>query len=391
MTASTALPRRRRVLALAVAALLLLVAGAALYWRFVHTTAVQVSVATEGAMAAHVVGPGSVQARIPVTLSSRVNATVTQVLVDVGDTVSRGQLLVTLDDRDLSARRGVVTGQQEALLRNTDGARAALAKAQADLELARSKLRRDQQLLAQGFVSQAVVDASNASLGGAVAGVDVAQAALAARAADARTLVQEARYSDAVLSYTRITAPMDGVVTQRLAEVGSTVAPGTALLKLVDPQSLWVATRVDESVVGRVQPGQVASIRLRSGEVLAGRVARIARQSDAATRELDVHVAFDSVPQRFAIDQEAEVTIAVGEDRGVLLPLTALTRDKNGRQGVLLIEAERAVFRPVQTAGADARKVLIRQGLGGGEAVVAEAAGVADQQRVRRADAAAQP
>ncbi|MDP3823829.1 MAG: efflux RND transporter periplasmic adaptor subunit [Burkholderiales bacterium] len=384
---------RRRAIVVALLALSSIAIGGAGYWRFARAVEVPVAVAAQGAVAARVVGPGTVQARIPVTLSARVGATVTQVLVDVGDAVRQGQLLVTLDDRDLSARRGVVGGQQDALSRNTEGARAGLAKAQADLDLARSKLRRDTDLQAQGFVSQAVVDASNATLGGAVAGVDAARAALAARGADARSLSQEARYAEAVLSYTRIVAPMDGVVIQRLAETGNTVVPGTPLLKIVDPKSLWVATRVDESVVGRVQPGQVARIRLRSGAVLPGKVARIARQSDAATRELDVHVAFDSVPQRFAIDQEAEVEIAVGEDRGVLVPLTALTRDKAGRQGVWIIdggsEGGRTRFGPVETAGADAHQVLVRKGLEGGETVVAVATGVSANQRVRPGPAAA--
>ena len=180
---------------------------------------------------------------------------------------------------------------------------------------------------------------------------------------------------------------------QRLGEVGSTVVPGTPLLKIVDPKSLWVATRVDESVVGRVQPGQTASIRLRSGEVLPGKVARLARQSDAATRELDVHVAFDSVPQRFAIDQEAEVSIAVGEDRGILVPLTALTRDKAGREGVLVIDGGsdggRTRFRAVETGGADASWVLIRKGLAGGETVVAKTAAVTANRRVRPTPASA--
>ena len=365
----------RRSWALAVVGVLLLAVAGAAAWRFGRAVDVPVAVAAQGAIAARVVGPGTVQARIPVTLSARVNATVTQVHVDVGDAVRQGQLLVTLDDRDLSARRGVVTGQQESLLRNIEGARAALVKAQADLELARSKQRRDAELLAQGFVSQAVVDASNSALDGAAAGVDAAKATLAAREADARSLSQEARYADAVLSYTRIVAPMDGVVVQRLAEVGNTVVPGTPLLKIVDPKSLWVATRVDESVVGRVQPGQAASIRLRSGEVLPGKVARIARQSDAATRELDVHVAFDAVPQRFAIDQEAEVSIAVGEDRGILVPLTGADARPRGRQGVLVVDGGRTRFQPVETGGADATQVLVRKGLAGGESVVAVAAG----------------
>lgn len=376
--------RRRLLTSLLVAVLLLAAAGAAV-WRFGRAIEVPVAVAREGAIPARVVGPGTVQARVPVTLSARINATVQQVHADVGDTVRAGQLLVTLDDRELGARRAVVAGQQDALLRNTEAARASLAKAQADLALARSKQRRDAELLAQGFVSPAVLDASNAALGGAEAGVDAARATLAAREADARTLAQEARYADAVLSTTRIQAPMAALVVQRLVEAGSTAVPGTALLKLVDPDSLWVATRVDESVVARVQPGQAASIRLRSGELLPGKVARIARQSDAATRELDVHVAFDAPPQRFAIDQETEVTIDVGQDRGLLVPLAALTRDRGGRPGVLVVDDGRTRFQPVETGGADAHQVLIRKGLKSGETVVAVAAGVNARQRVRPA------
>lgn len=373
----------RRYLLAAVAAAALLGVGTAAYWRFGRTVDIPVAVVAQGSVAARVVGPGTVQARVPVTVSARISSTVLQVHADVGDAVRAGQPLATLDDRDLSARRGVVTGQQEALQRNTEGARAALVKAQADLDLARSRQRRDAELLAQGYVSAAVLDASNAALGSAAAGVDIARATLAAREADARTLSQEARYSDAVLSNTRVAAPMDAVVVQRMAEVGTTTAPGSALFKLVDPRTLWVATRVDEAVVGRVLPGQAASIRLRSGEVLSGKVARIARQSDAATRELEVNVAFDAVPERFAIDQEAEVRIDVGEDRGLLVPLAALTRDKTGRQGVLVIADGRTRFQPVETGGADDRQVLIRQGLAAGDRVAAKAAGLTANVRVR--------
>jgi RND family efflux transporter MFP subunit len=380
--------KRRRLLVIAMVSLALLAAAGAAWWRFGRAVDVQVSAVALGAIPARVVGPGTVQARVPVTLSARVGASVTLVDVDVGDTVRQGQLLVTLDDRDLNARRGVVGGQQQALLRNIEVARAALARAQADLELARGKQRRDAQLLAKGFVSQAVVDASDAALDGAKAGVEAARATLAAREADVGTLAQEARYADAVLSHTRIIAPMDAVVVQRLTEVGNTVVPGTPLLKLVDPASLWVATRVDESVVGRVMPGQAASIRLRSGEVLPGKVARIARQSDAATRELDVHVAFDTLPKRFAIDQEAEVTIDVGEDRGLVVPLPALVRDRSGRPGVLVVEGGRTRLRPVETAGADDRRVLVRAGLAAGEQVVVTAEGVKAGSRVRPAAAA---
>ena len=374
---------RGRLTLLAVAALLLITVVGAAAWRFALAADVSVTVVAPGAIAVRVVGPGAVQARTSVTLSARINATVRLVFADVGDSVREGQLLATLDDRDLRARRGVVSGQQESLLRGVEGARAALIKAQAELELARGRQRRDIELMRQGFVSQAVVDVSNAALDGAAASVDAANATLSARDADVRTLSQEARYADVVLSYARIVAPIDGIVVLRLSEPGNTVVPGTALLKIVDPRSLWVATRVDESVIGRIQPGQHASIRLRSGEVLPGKVARIGRQSDASTRELDVHVAFDAVPQRFAIDQEAEVSIVVGEDRGMLVPLSALTRNPAGHAGLLVVDGGRTRFQPVETAGADARNVLVVRGLTGGESVVAAAEGVNSNQRVR--------
>jgi hypothetical protein len=140
---------------------------------------------------------------------------------------------------------------------------------------------------------------------------------------------------------------------------------------------------VDESVVGRVRVGQPASIRLRTGETRPGKVARIAHLSDAATRELEVDVAFDSPPRRFAIDQEAEVTILAGEDSGIVVPLGALLRDRAGRRGVLVLSGGRTVFRPVETASADAKFVIVRKGLAAGERVVAPAAGVKAGVRVR--------
>ncbi|MCL4745858.1 MAG: efflux RND transporter periplasmic adaptor subunit [Burkholderiaceae bacterium] len=373
----------------AVSASVLVIAAGLAYMRFGHTVAVPIVEAVQGKVTQRVVGPGTLQARIPVTIAARLTAAVRELNADVGDTVKRGQELAVLDDRDLAARRGVVSGQQVALARNLDAAEAAVAKAQAELELARSKQRRDAELLSKGFVSQAVLDASNAAASVAAANLDSARAARSARSADAQTLVQEARYADTVLSFARIAAPMDGVIIARQAEVGSMVVPGSTLFRMVDPATLWVAMRVDESVVGRVRVGQAASIRMRTGETLPGTVARIARQSDAATRELDVNVAFDVPPARFAIDQEAEVSLVAGDLDGIVVPLASLTRDRAGRQGVLVVLDSRTEFRPVQTGTSDAHGVLIAKGLTAGERVVAKAEDVRSGVRVRALDAPA--
>lgn len=381
--------KRRSVLVpLVAAALIFTVVAGVIYLRFVRAVAVPVVQAVPEMVVLRVVGPGTVQARVPVTLSARITATVKQVGVDVGDVVKRDQVLVLLDDRDLTARRGVVGGQQTALSRNLVAAQATVSKAQAELDLARSKRRRDLELLGHGFVSQAVVDGSDAAMRSAEANLENARATLLARDGDSQALSQEARYADTVLSFTRITAPMDGVIISRQVEVGTTTAPGTALLRMVDPASLWVAMRVDESVVGKVQMGQSASIRLRTGEMMNGKVARISRQSDAATRELEVNVTFDVPLTRFAIDQEAEVTITAGEVKGLAVPLTALTRDKEGRRGVLVVKDSRAEFRPVQTGASDAQRVLVDKGITSGERVVANADGIKAGTRVQGNDAA---
>jgi RND family efflux transporter MFP subunit len=377
---------KRTIIVASVAAVVIAAAGAAYlrFWRAVPVTTVE---AVQGRVALRVTGPGTLQARVPVTLSSRITATVARIDADVGDIVKRGQLLAVLDDRDLAARRAVAGGQQDASVRNIEAAQATVAKAQADLELAQSKHRRDSELLRSGFLSQSSLDTSAAALQSALANLDNARAGLAAREAEKLALAHEVRYSDTVLSFTRIIAPSDGVVILRQAEMGTTVVPGSPIFRLADPATLWIAMRVDESAVGRVMVGQTASIRLRTGETHAGKVARIARQSDAATRELEVNVAFDSPPERFAIDQEAEVTIFAGEDTGTVVPLPALVRDREGRQGVLVVSDARTSFRPVDTAGADAQQVIVSKGLASGERVVAPAAGVKAGMRVRPLDA----
>ena len=373
----------KRILVLAAAALVVLAAGAGIYVFKMRTVAAVLVDAAQGTVPSRVSGPGTVQARIAVTLASRITASVVAVHADVGDTVKLGAVLVELDDRDLSARSAVVGRQREALGGSVKAAEANVERARADLELARSKRRRDAELLRTGYVSQAAFDASDAGLRAAEAGLENARSLLVAREAEAKALDQESRYSDTVLSFTRIASPLDGIVVLRQAEVGTTVVAGSPVLRIVDPSTLWVATRIDESVVGRVRVGQAASIRLRTGDTVPGKVARIARQAGAAARELEVDVAVDTTPAKFAIDQEADVAILTGEETGVVVPVSALVRDGAGRQGVLAVVDARAEFRPVTTGASDRSRVVVREGLAAGERVVAPAAGVAPGSRVR--------
>jgi RND family efflux transporter MFP subunit len=299
-------PRTLRATAIAFLAVAAVMVG----WWFTRPAATVASMpAVQSAVAARIEGPGTIQARVAVTLSALVSAQVVALHADHGDTVKRGQLLAVLDDRDLAARRAAAAAGRQAVDRNIAASEATLAKSRADHELALNRERRDLDLRRAGFISQSAYEASLLGLRAAAAAADNAAALLAARAAESRVVAEDARYADVLWSRTRIQAPMDALVIQRAVEVGSTVSPGTTIFRLVDPGTLWVAARIDEALVARLAEGMPARIRLRSGEEHAGRIARISRQSDAATRELEVDVAFDSPPARFAIDQEAEVSI----------------------------------------------------------------------------------
>ncbi len=352
-----------------VVALLVLAAGAGI-WRYMRPEAAPPLLVTQGEVEVLVSGPGTVQARVPVTVSARVSAQVVSLHADHGERVTKGQLLAVLDDRDLAAKRGAAASARQTIQANIAAAEANVAKARADLELARSKHRRDAELYQAKFISQSAYDTSALGLKAAEAAVENATATLAARGAEARGVAEEARYADAVWSHTRISAPMDGLVIQRAVEHGTTVAPGMTLFRLVDPATLWISARIDEALVGRINEGMPATIRLRNGESHAGRVARISRQSDAATRELEVNVAFDAPPARFAIDQEAEVSISVGVERGPAVPVDALVR-RDGRQGVYLMRDGRKVFQPLRISASDARLAIVAEGLDSGAKLAA--------------------
>jgi RND family efflux transporter MFP subunit len=325
---------------------------------------------SQGEVEVRVEGTGTVQVRVPVTVSARVAAQVVSLHADHGDRVKRGQLLAVLDDRDLAAKRTAAAAAGETVKRNIDAAQASFGRAQADLELARNRQRRDLELYRSGFISLSAYETSSLGLQAAQASAENAEALREARESEARSVAADARYAQILWSHTRITAPMDALVIQRAVEAGSTVSPGAIVFRLVDPATLWVAARIDESLVGRLAEGMPARVRLRSGEQFAGRVARISRQSDAATRELDVYVSFDAPPERFAIDQEAQVSILAGVEKGPVVPLAALVRVQ-GRQGVMIVRDGRKMFQPVRIAASDGERAVIAAGLDDGARLAA--------------------
>jgi HlyD family secretion protein len=342
---------RKPVVVISAAAIALLLIA---YHVIFSAVAVDIVSVGKGSVASLVQGPARIQARVPVSISSRFAAEILDVAVDAGESVHAGEVLVRLDGRDLQAR--------------TAASRAMLARAEADLALALGNERRDREVFERGYISRAAMDAT-ATL-------------RKLKQAEVASAKEELVYASARAEQATLTAPMDGIVTARLAEPGDNASPGAPILRLVDPRTLQAVVMIDESVAGSIAPGMPATILRRTGGKSAGRVARIRLEADAAAREFLVEVNFVELPDRFTIDQEAEVSIMTGKKTGLVIPVTAL-RQLDGRQGVLVLRKGRAMFRPIETESSDGKQVLVRKGLMSGERIVSNAAGIKPGSRVR--------
>ena len=358
--------------------LLILLAGGAIF-LFLRPTPVPVATAEPGELRPTLEVPGTVEARLEYTVGARVASEVEAVHVDQRDRVAPGQLLVALDDRELRAAVEQAEQALAAARQQAQSARRAVDKAQADLERARRDHRRNRE--SDEYVSARELDASETALRSARAAREGAQADLAAREAEvarAEAALDEARIR---LGYARVTAQGPGLVIEREAEPGEAVQPGTPLLRVIDPDTLWVTARVDETVVGRVAEGQPARIRLRSGAELAGEVARVEPLSDPATRELAVDIAFREPPERIILNEEARVTIHTGTVSGLVVPAAAVSY-RGGQARVFVVADNRAQSRQVQIAATEGDRALVRQGLEAGARVITAPGSVTAGERV---------
>ena len=188
-------------------------------------------------------------------------------------------------------------------------AQADLVKAQANLGLAQSNYQRDLEVFKPGYISQASFDTTKAQLRVAESEVAAFQATVSALQAAVKQAESETHAAEALHNYTRILAPMDGLITFRKAEVGTTVSPGRPIFQMVDLDTIWVAAWIDQSQIAQLRQGQKAAIRLRSGREYLGQVVRLNAEADTVTRELEVDVKFDRLPEPLVVGEEAEVIL----------------------------------------------------------------------------------
>lgn len=346
-------PRRWWVWALA--AVLAVALAALAYWQPWVTPVTEVAVETAA------LGPVqrvlAVNGRIAGVQSVEVRSLITGTLVDVrvaeGDSVTRDQVLLTLD-----------TAAQQAILRQ---AVASLDSALVAQEDAVATLTRTKALGANA--ARVTLDTATRS---------------AARAAQEVTR-QTALLQQAQIQMDKFTlrAPMAGTVLVLSADVGQSVDPAMVLATIADLGQLVVETDVDESYATQVRPGQPVALQL-SGEtvVQAGHVSFVSQRVAADTGGLAVKLTPDQ-PLAAPIGLTVTANIIVDDRPAALtVPRAAVISDAAG-SAVLLVVDGKAQRRSVQVIDWPAARLIVTDGLAAGDVVIADATGLTDGQAVK--------
>ncbi|MFP5404450.1 MAG: efflux RND transporter periplasmic adaptor subunit [Gammaproteobacteria bacterium] len=382
MTIRRFLPGRRG-LALALGALAFLAAFAWLVATRgpLAPVGVETAAVERADLSPEVYGIGTVEARHAYAVGPIQAGRVLRVHVDQGDAVAAGQRLADIDPVDLDARAEAASSAVARAHQAAQAAQAQVAEAESRARIAVANSQRYQALYQQNFVAKEMAD----SRAHEAAAADAVLVAARANAAAAQREIGRAEAEREAIARLRgslaLTSPVDGVVTAREAEPGSTVVAGQAVVRLVDPAQLWVRARVDQARAAGLTVGQAATIVLRSapGSALPGKVARIDLVSDALTEERIVNVAFEPAPAQLYLGELAEISVRLPGARGALaIPRAALV-NHGGRTGVWRIDAGRARFQPVEPGLVADGRVQVVTGLAAGERVIAYSAKQLDE------------
>jgi len=334
---------------------------------------VTVTHVVKGEVAPALFGIGTVEARRAYLIGPTAAGRVGRVLVDVGDSVKAGQLLAEMDPVDLDRRVASAAAAAERGRSAVTTAEAQIHDAKSRQALAASEAQRYIDLGKKNFVSQSVVEGKLQQQQSADAQLASAESALVSARQDLARLEADRAGAQQQRGNIRLRAPVDGVVTSRDAEPGSTVVAGQAVLKLQEPGSLWVTVRLDQGRSAGLRAGLPAEITLRSnpGKVLTGKVARVEPISDSVTEERIAQVAFDSLPQGVTNNEMAEVNLRLPAVTDALILPNAALRHRGAEVGAWLRADGKLRFVPVKTGatGLDG-KVQIAEGLKAGDEVV---------------------
>ncbi len=300
---------------------------------------------------------GIVQARTTATLSARLLATIREIRVQPGDRVRRGQTLVVLDGRDLSAAALQATTARTAQDEGLGAARAELDAARAGQALARQNFDRITALAARKAATAQELDAATSARASADARVASSEAHVRQAQAALASAGAASEQAGVMASFATLTAPFDGVVVEKLADVGIMAAPGLPILRIEDRSRFTLDIRMDETRAAGLADGTEVNVSLDmpDGSVrsFTSKVVELARGVDSGTRTVVVKL---GLPGDAGLSSGlfGRAHLPGAPKEGLLIPGDAVVR-RGQMTSVFVVDGEYARLRLVTLGRAAAR------------------------------------
>lgn len=312
---------------------------------------------------------GTVCARTSAVISAKLMGYVREVKVQAGDRVREGQMLVTLDTRDLDAGSRRAEAAREEVRTAVPEANSAVAAAKANLDLAQVTFGRMQDLFQKKSISNQEFDEASARLKAAQAAYEMAQARrvqLNSRLAQAD---QEVRSAEVTRSYADVQAPFAGVVVSKSVDPGSLALPGAPLFTIEREGAYRFEASVEESRLAAIRIGQPVSVTLDSVDrTFDARVSEIVPVVDAASRTYTVKIDLPAVlATRSGVFGRA--VFQLGSRSLLAIPPGAVT-ERGQLQSVLVADSGIARTRLITTGQKVKDRIEVLSGLTAGEKVI---------------------
>jgi HlyD family secretion protein len=352
--------------------LFLLIVAAVVYWLRFSPMPVTSHRVTTGEITAEVMGTGTLEAKVQTVVSSKIAGRIAQILADQGDMVKEGQVLLRLDDSELKQQVEIARSTLAAANASVERVKSESVRVKAVLDQTLRDHQRNQRLFASRSISDTEIDKSQRAL--AVAEADQASSNAAVLEAQKNVIAAQNTldYHLARLRDTVIKSPFDGLIVRRDRDTGDVVVPGSSIFLLISTEGMWIRAWVDETEMAKVGLGQPARVVFRSEaeRSYAGKVVRLARETDRETRQFIVDVEVNHLPTKWAVGQRAEVFIQAAQRNDVLvLPSRLLLMNKE-EMGVFVHDQGRAAWRSLKLGLRGRERVEVLEGLRTGEAVI---------------------
>ena len=334
-----------------------------------------------GSIARSLTLAGEFQPYQVVDVHSKVSGYIQHIYVDIGDKVHVGQTVAVLEVPELDAQ---VKGSVAQYARSKDEitrSRNEVTRAESEHQSIHANyLRLKQAAAAQpGLIAQQELDDAQSKDLSSEAQVDSAKSALAAAESQSDYANANSQRVRDMEAYTRVTAPLNGVITWRYADTGALIQAGTAsnvqslpIVKLSQSDLLRLRLPVPEDAVRYINVGDPVQVRVDAvGRTFTGKVARFTRDVSADTRTMETEVDVPNGNLTLTPGMYANATLQLERRNDVLtVPVQAIVRDGNQTR-VLVLDAENRVqFRPVQLGIQSPTQAEVDSGLKQGDLVI---------------------